>query len=449
MNTHDGKELLAQDLERPVEPTTAPNIFTFATEIACNVLYDPEVFPYAQAPNTLDIPWEEHVNCSIDPALVIRQTDADLLSSEEECAYTPPSITSLKSVDDGSGADMGTSSRNQPVAVSCNTTIHDVLAQNVTETSAKVASEVKYLEIISMLENKLAAAEQRCNIATEQQTVNAMRIAELERKQRESQVNTAGPATNATSPQTESLRCLAPSFHSVAADQAFRTRVGLRKPEGSGSQGPPRALATSQQMASRPSQNKPLARRHRNGEQSRAGILNVVTATGAKTVISPMLNSIHPMNPHEKCPTQLVYNIVDQHREISITRAGSWVKRGGITVVSSKYKLRRFEPQFSDEFLAVEVNWPDGASVCTILVVYIPPCQSRYISLEREDDMWEELIALTLRIDSTRPLVVMGDFNTHLCDLPLNALVEGSGSKRACRRKLLPQYRQKSLQLPV
>lgn len=107
---------------------------------------------------------------------------------------------------------------------------------------------------------------------------------------------------------------------------------------------------------------------------------------------------------------------------------GSWVKRGGITVVSSKYQLRRFEPQFSDEFLAVEVNEPNGASVCTILVVDIPPCQSRYISLEREDDMWEELTALTQRIDSTSPLVVMGDFNTHLCDLPLNVLVEGSDS---------------------
>ncbi|GAV09669.1 hypothetical protein RvY_19171 [Ramazzottius varieornatus] len=40
---------------------------------------------------------------------------------------------------------------------------------------------------------------------------------------------------------------------------------------------------------------------------------------------------------------------------------GSWVKRGGITVVSSKYKLRRFEPQFSDEFPSdqpkVRTNW--------------------------------------------------------------------------------------------
>ncbi|GAU89388.1 hypothetical protein RvY_01943 [Ramazzottius varieornatus] len=186
MNTHDGKKLLAQDLEQPVEHTTAPKIFTFATEIACNVLYDSEIadVPYEQAPKTLDIPWEEHVNCSIadtDHAVVIRQTDADLLSSEnEECAYTLPSITSLKSVDDGSGADLGTSSRNQPVAVSCNTAIHDGLAQYVTETSAKVASKAKYLEIISKLEIKLAAAEQRCRIATEQQTVDAMRTAELE-----------------------------------------------------------------------------------------------------------------------------------------------------------------------------------------------------------------------------------------------------------------------------
>ncbi|GAV09668.1 hypothetical protein RvY_19170 [Ramazzottius varieornatus] len=231
MDTHDGKELLAQDLEQPVEPTTAPKIFTFATEIACNVLYDPETanVPYEQAP---------------------------------KCAYTPPSTTSLKSVDHESGTDMGTSSRNQPVAVSCNTTILDVLAQNVTETSAKVASEAKYLEIISKLEIKPAAAEQRCKIATEQQTVVAMKIAELERKQRESQVKTAGPATNATSPQTESPRFLAPSFHSVAADQAFPTSVGLRKPQGSGSQGLPPASATSQQMASRPSQNRPIVKRH-------------------------------------------------------------------------------------------------------------------------------------------------------------------------------------------
>ncbi|GAU94465.1 hypothetical protein RvY_06236 [Ramazzottius varieornatus] len=61
---------------------------------------------------------------------------------------------------------------------------------------------------------------------------------------------------------------------------------------------------------------------------------------------------------------------------------GSWVERGGITIVSSKYKFRRFKPQFPDEFLAVEINRPEGASVCTILVVYFPPCQSQYISLE-------------------------------------------------------------------
>lgn len=48
----------------------------------------------------------------------------------------------------------------------------------------------------------------------------------------------------------------------MAPAQGFPFRVELRKQQGSGSQGPPPASASSQQMANMPSQNRPIVRRH-------------------------------------------------------------------------------------------------------------------------------------------------------------------------------------------
>ncbi|GAV00584.1 hypothetical protein RvY_11411 [Ramazzottius varieornatus] len=94
-------------------------------------------------------------------------------------------------------------------------------------------------------------------------------------------------------------------------------------------------------------------------------------------------------------------------------------------VASGSYYLRKVEPQFSDEFLAVEVTDKDGSIVCTVVVVYIPPSRSAYISQEREYEMWEELTSLTYRLNTARPLVVAGDFNTQLRDLSFSVLIDG------------------------